>query len=336
MGNQVTKQNAFPLRQLPAAKFQELTSDSYTVIRSDGQIQDGFCIPAVGHHCKDTQEPGWQHAHAWDGINPTEHAEPQVKWRIHLLKYRNSSKNCCDVCGWRTMMPDKRTFWPTRLTTPEEREVWWLEMDALLASLKRNADLSPNEKAAILASDTLLDEEVNGPLRREIAATIDEFYREQEMKRQERRLEMAEMTARHGWWNAFDAEHAELKVAIKADKEAEGMPSEQATLFAKSVSDDIMGAKQREVLEAIPPGVPRIWPTGTAVQIWATQQAKAKILAEVKLAFPKFSLEEQEKRADFAFKTPVYWAPWREWLKNTTPEERVAREMASDWALRHG
>ena len=336
MGNQMMKQDAFPLRQLPAAKFQELISDSYTVIRSDRQIQDGFCIPAVGHYCKDKQETGWQHAHAWDGINSAQQSEAQVKWKVHLLRYRDPSKNCCDVCGWRTMMPGQRMFWPTRLTTPEEREAWWLEMDALLASLKRNTDLPSSEKGAILASDALLDEEVNGPLRREIDATIEEFYREQKVKQQERKVQAAEMAERHAWWVAFDAEHKELKAAIKADKEAEGCSSDAADFFARSVSDDIMGAKQRKVLAEIPPGAPKIWPPGTAVQIWATQQARAKILAEVKLAFPTFSLEDQEKRADYAFENPAGWAPWREYLKTTTPEERVAREMASDWALRHG
>ena len=84
------KQDAFPLRQLPAAKFQELISDSYTVIRSDRQIQDGFCIPAVGHYCKDKQETGWQHAHAWDGINSAQLTEAQAAdlvgggWYVNL------------------------------------------------------------------------------------------------------------------------------------------------------------------------------------------------------------------------------------------------------------
>ena len=353
MGNKLTRENAFSLRQLPAAKFEELTGDSYTVIRSDGSVQDGFRIPTVGHYCGDKQLTGWQNAHAWDGLEDSktiaaEQAEGEVqvkpfkKWKVHLVKYMENNSNQCDVCGWRTMMPDngvgayknQRTFWPTRLTTPEQREAWWLEMDALLASLKRTADLSEDERAAIESWEALRDEEVNGPLRREIAAKIDEFYKEHETKQEERRLEAAEMASRHAWWNAFDAEHAELKAAIKADKEAEGMPPEQAALFAISVSNDIMGAKQRDVLAAIPEGAAKVWPSGTALEIWATQKAKAKILAEVKLAFPTFSLEDQERRADYAFKNPNYWAPWRQWVQTTTPEQRAKRRIQDqDWGM---
>jgi hypothetical protein len=303
MGNQITKQNTFNLAQLPAAKFDELTGDSYTVIRTSGDLQDGFRIPRAGHYCKEKcmQEPVWMAAHAWDGKDSHAIAaggdaqlEPFKKWKVHLVKFsERPGYNCCDVCGWRTMMPDngvgayknQRTFWPTRLTTPEEREAWWLEMDALLNSLKRTADLSPGEKAAIIAADALRDEEVNGPILRMREAEIEKYMREhrqsqgitEEQHAQRVAKEGAvEMAARHAWWKAFDAEHAELKAVIKADKEAEGLSPEAAKAYAKSVGDDIIGAKQRDVLAEIPEGAPKIWPSGTAVQIWKAQQAAAK------------------------------------------------------------
>ena len=307
MGNQLTKENSFPLAQLPAAKFDELTNDSYTVIRTSGEEQTGFRIPRAGHYCREKciQETVWPGAHAWDSLQDSQtiaakqeegdaQLEPFKKWKVHLVKFsERPGYNCCDVCGWRTMMPDngvgayknQRTFWPTRLTTPEEREAWWLEMDALLNSLKRTADLSPAEKAAINAADALRDEEINGPMRRLRDAEIEKYMREHrqsqgitEEQHAQRVAEegRAEMAARHAWWEAFDAEHAELKAVIKADKEEEGLSPEAAKAYAKSVSDDIMGAKQRDVLAEIPEGAPKIWPSGTAVQIWKAQQAAAK------------------------------------------------------------
>jgi hypothetical protein len=372
MGNQLTKETSFNLAQLPAAKFDELTGESYTVIRTSGEHQTGFRIPRAGHYCKEMngQNPGWAAAHAWDSLRDSQtiaaeqeeghvQLEPFKKWKVHLVKFSEiPGKHCCDVCGWRTMMPDngtgayknERTFWPTRLTTQEEKEAWWLEMDALLNSLKRTADFSAEERAAMNASDALRDEEVNGDFRRIIASETEKFireYRESQgvieeaekvaaQKRIAAALEQDEMAARHAWWKAFDTEHAELKAVIKADKEAEGLSAEQATLFAKSVSDDIMGAKQRDVIAAIPEGAVKIWPSGVALEVWTTQQAKARILAEVKLAFPKFSLQDQEKRADYAYKNPEYWYPYSSWLKATTPEERVTQEEAADWVLRHG
>ena len=176
---------------------------------------------------------------------------------------------------------NQRTFWPTRLTTPEEREAWWLEMDALLNSLKRTADLSPEEKAAINAADAVRDEEVNGPMRRSRDAEIEKFMREHEQSQRiteaqaEADAEKADMAARHAWWKAFDAEAGELMGVIKAAKEAEGVSPEAAAFYAKSVGDDIMGAKQRDVVAATPPGTPYIWPSGTAIQIWeASERAR--------------------------------------------------------------
>jgi hypothetical protein len=332
--------------------------DPDLLIRTSGEHQTGFRIPRAGHYCKEMngQNPGWAAAHAWDSLRDSQtiaaeqgeghfQLEPFKKWKVHLVKIsERPGYNCCEVCGWRTMMPDngvgayknQRTFWPTRLTTPEEREAWWLEMDALLNSLKRTADLSPEEKAAINAADAVRDEEVNGPMRRSRDAEIEKFMREHEQSQRitEAQAEKADMAARHAWWKAFDTEHAELKAAIKADKEAEGMPPEQAALFAISVSNDIMGAKQRDVLAAIPEGAVKVWPSGTALEIWATQKAKAKILAEVKLAFPTFSLEDQERRAEYAFKNPNYWAPWSQWVQTTTPEQRAKRRIQDqDWGM---
>ena len=324
MGNNVSTPDCFVWAQLPKEKFEELLAERFTVIRTSGEKQDGWRIPSTSHFC---HEGKWvkYHAHAWDHLTD---GKGEKSWRFHMVL--EDSPGAMHCCGWRRV----RTFWPTRLTTPEQREAWWLEMDALLASLKRTADLSEDERAAIESWEALRDEEVNGPLRREIAAKIDEFYKEHETKQEERRLEAAEMASRHAWWNAFDAEHAELKAAIKADKEAEGMPPEQAALFAISVSNDIMGAKQRDVLAAIPEGAAKVWPSGTALEIWATQKAKAKILAEVKLAFPTFSLEDQERRADYAFKNPNYWAPWRQWVQTTTPEQRAKRRIQDqDWGM---
>jgi hypothetical protein len=363
MGNQLTRDNSFPLAQLPVAKFKELTEDSYTVIRTNGEAQEGFRIPRAGHYCKqdDSQRPSWEHAHAWDGLKDsqtiaTEQAAGEVnpgpykKWKVHLVKFsEDPSQNRCDVCGWRTMMPDngigafknQRSFWPTRLTTPEEKEAWWSEMDALLNSLKRFADLSPEEVAEIRAADAARDEEVNGDLRRAIAAEHEKIENEQRMAHQANAEGVDEKdvyAARHVWWGAFDAEAAELKAAIKAEREAQGLSPEIAAVYAKSVADDIMGAKQREVVAATPSGAPYIWPSGTAVKIWEASaiRARAKVEDEVNLAFPKFSPQQKQDRADYAIKNPDYWAPWSQWLKTTTPEQRLKQEQDSDWALRHG
>jgi hypothetical protein len=39
------------------------------------------------------------------------------------------------VCGWRFHASGNRSFWPTRLTTQEEKEEWWTELDTQLNTL---------------------------------------------------------------------------------------------------------------------------------------------------------------------------------------------------------
>jgi len=45
------------------------------------------------------------------------------------------------ACGWRKCDPAVRTFWPTRCTTPMEREQWWTWFDAQLSSLPLMSDV---------------------------------------------------------------------------------------------------------------------------------------------------------------------------------------------------
>jgi hypothetical protein len=53
----------------------------------------------------------------------------------------SSSDEPKHMCGWRPFNKERRGFWPTRLSSPEEKEDWFLWMDEQLASLK-----SPLEK----------------------------------------------------------------------------------------------------------------------------------------------------------------------------------------------
>jgi hypothetical protein len=57
------------------------------------------------------------------------------------------------VCGWRVSDPERRTFWPTRLsgTSAEAtaaREAWWLRLDGLLNSLESYEQKEANKVRA--------------------------------------------------------------------------------------------------------------------------------------------------------------------------------------------
>jgi hypothetical protein len=128
MGNQVSFPDCCLLSQLPPEKFAELLAERFTVVRTNGEKQDGWRISSEPHTCRGVV--GKAHAQVWDH---TVNGEGEKDWRCHMV-LDTEGEHCC---GWRRFGPGNRTFWPTRLTTQEERETWWAEFDALVRSLKR-------------------------------------------------------------------------------------------------------------------------------------------------------------------------------------------------------
>ena len=135
MGQKITKDNCVQLNDLANEAYKELTSESYTVIRTGGWEQAGWRIPTGPHHncTAGAREALWDGSLAWpekdDGI---------VKWRIHMVFDGEDSEDETKkhACGWRVNYPDRRTFWPTRLSdNPEAKAAWWLRLDKLLGSL---------------------------------------------------------------------------------------------------------------------------------------------------------------------------------------------------------
>jgi hypothetical protein len=66
-------------------------------------------------------------------------SDGQYIWRIYMNNGLDGDElrepDSVHACGWRVCDPARRTFWPTRLTTPMEREAWWTWFDAQLNSL---------------------------------------------------------------------------------------------------------------------------------------------------------------------------------------------------------
>lgn len=144
MGNQVSYPDCCVLSQLPPEKFAELLAERFTVIRTSGEQQDGWRIPSEPHPCRGT--PGKAHAHVWDH---TVDGEGEKDWRCHMVLDGDEHTEHC--CGWRRFGPGNRTFWPTRLTTQEEKEKWWTEFDALMPTLKRVRNLVALETERLMA-----------------------------------------------------------------------------------------------------------------------------------------------------------------------------------------
>jgi hypothetical protein len=134
MGNQVSYRDCCLLSQLPPEKFAELLAERFTVVRTSGEKQNGWRISSETHTCGGV--PGKAHAHVWDH---TVDGEGKIDWRCHMVLDEDDTLKHC--CGWRRFGPGNRTFWPTRLTTEEEKELWWAEFDALAATLKKTREM---------------------------------------------------------------------------------------------------------------------------------------------------------------------------------------------------
>ena len=217
MGNNVSIPDCFVLSQLPPEKFAELLAEDFTVIRTSGQQQTGWRSPSVTHGCHEGQWTKY-HAHVWDS---TVEDSGVKKWRFHMVR---DAPNEAHVCGWRYCQPGNRTFWPTRLTTEEEKEAWWAMLDSLVATLKRTRQMSDAEWIPLWEAQKKKEEEAyedweqraeEAPQNKEAQAGDEDDERAERIANIQARREAAraldpEMAARHAFWAEFDAERARL------------------------------------------------------------------------------------------------------------------------------
>ena len=118
------------LSQLPADVFSALTSDTYTVTRTDGREETGWKIDPEPHSCRG--EMSWFAAHATNLVE----CRGTKEWRFFM--HNGLQEKDQHACGWRAcdLKSGRHTFWPTRLETPEDRMKWWEWLDATVSTLK--------------------------------------------------------------------------------------------------------------------------------------------------------------------------------------------------------
>jgi hypothetical protein len=214
MGASVSIPDCFLWAQLPPEQFAQLLAERFTVIRTSGKEQAGWRIPAVGHCCNGGQRQKF-HGHVWDH---TTNGEGDKSWRFHMLRDPTPEDNE-HCCGWRRCEPGNRTFWPTRLTTEQEKETWWAEFDALVATLKRTCEMSEEESAALKKAQDQREE-----IAWEKEERMEWDYRLTKLVagnpvRDPSNTKSDEMTRRHTFWAQFNAELARRNQKLKELRE---------------------------------------------------------------------------------------------------------------------
>lgn len=228
MGNNVSTPDCFVLSQIPSDKFAELLAENFTVIRTSGEHQTGWRIPSVTHTCHDGKWSKY-HAHVWDS---TSHDKGVKKWRFHMVRDVENEH----VCGWRYSEPGNHTFWPTRLTTDEEKEAWWAMLDSLVATLKRTREMSDAEWIPLYEAQQVREADEGAALAEALGWEEERPLRMAKIEAQ-RQAAIAidpEMASRHAFWKEFDAERDRLLANLKQlrqDVESNPDLQEQLTAF---------------------------------------------------------------------------------------------------------
>jgi hypothetical protein len=169
MGQKLTKSACVNLRDLPAEVYEELTSETYTVIRTSGLQQQGWRIPTMPHeNCRsDATDCLFMESLACNRIKPNGYLAAldaeRYPWRVYMVFDGLSFTTMEDkkhACGWRHSTPGERSFWPTRLDgDAEAQEAWGVKLDGLLNSLKSGDEVEAGEKAVAEAEAAKVDAE---------------------------------------------------------------------------------------------------------------------------------------------------------------------------------
>jgi len=168
MGQNLTKSACVNLRDLPAEDYRELTSETYTVVRTGGWKQHGWRIPTEDHMdcpAHDIQST-WSFSKACSRLNTGGYLTPlkseRHPWRVYMVFDGEDSEMEAKkhACGWRRSTPGNRSFWPTRLDGDHAaQEAWGNRLDGLLNSLKSDDELEAGEKAVADAASAKVDAE---------------------------------------------------------------------------------------------------------------------------------------------------------------------------------
>jgi hypothetical protein len=143
MGTQISQLESVDLKDLPADVYETLVSETYTVQRNSKNPDD----PLPGTRGA-REDEGWiilrEPLQSWKAAHATFLRDSNgIAWRFYMTNGRELS-DLEFLYGWRKL----GSFWPTRLTTWEEREAWIEQLRAQVMTLKTPMEKQEEAEAA--------------------------------------------------------------------------------------------------------------------------------------------------------------------------------------------
>jgi hypothetical protein len=163
MGQQASRFTSVYLNELPLDYYTQLLQTSFTVVRTNGREDEGWQIPAARNERRgngNDLDSDWVASHAFQITclsQEQENIENPRPWHVFMVK--RTVEPVSDRWGWRicSYYDDELFFWPTHLTTHEERIAWRNDFRDKISKLTMFSKKNEEEKDAVLRLQREID-----------------------------------------------------------------------------------------------------------------------------------------------------------------------------------
>ena len=155
MGQHASRYTSVDLTDLPLDYYAQLLRTSFTVVRSNGKEDEGWQIPAARNERRgngNDLDSHWVASHAFQITclsQEQDNIESPRTWHVFMVKRTLEPES--DRWGWRSCSygADELFFWPTNLTTQEERIAWRNDFRDKMSGLTMYFKKTEEEKDAV-------------------------------------------------------------------------------------------------------------------------------------------------------------------------------------------
>lgn len=163
MGLNASRATSVDLNELPLDYYTQLLQTSFTVLRTNGREDEGWQISAARNERRGNGNDlysEWVASHAFQITclsQEQENIENPRPWHVFMVKRTVTPESY--RWGWRicSYYADELFFWPTHLTTREERIAWRNDFRDKISNLTMFSKKNQEEQDAVLRLQREID-----------------------------------------------------------------------------------------------------------------------------------------------------------------------------------